>query len=150
MTSNSHDLAFPDPDRDTAFQLMEPQSGLGGIFGAIYHRPDADAGYFAFKVGPGHLNPSGDSHGGALMTFADICQGRPAQQKAAASHRLAVTVSMNVDFLAATREGDWVVARTEITRQTRNLIFTCARMQVGTRPVASSHGIFALRDLRQG
>jgi len=75
----------------------------------------------AFRVAQQHTNARGVAHGGMVMTFLDAALGCAAAD--ACGRQPIATVTLNVDFVGPGHLGDWVVARTNITRRTRSLIF---------------------------
>jgi uncharacterized protein (TIGR00369 family) len=101
---------------------------------------DAGGVDLAFRVGEKHLNPNGIVHGGMLMTLADQALGimvwRSIDQKPCA------TITLNCNFLAPAKLGDWLEARAEITRRGRSVVFVGGRIQCGDRVLLTAEGIW--------
>ena len=98
-----------------------------------------ETGRFAcvFRVGPKHLNGSGNVHGGCLMTFADYCLfalASPVLQGPG------VTVSFASEFLDAAREGALIECTGEVTRAGGSLIFVRGMLTSAERPLFSFSG----------
>lgn len=68
-----------------------------------------------------HTNSRGVVHGGMLMTLADHVLGWIVWD--AVDRAPCATVSLNNQFIAAVKPGDFVEMRGRIVRQTRSLIF---------------------------
>lgn len=134
------------PHQDPSFERPAASSGYSGAFGLMLQKLGDRSGVFAFQVEERHLNQNGVCHGGAMMTFADIALGRAGRTTLRPGEDSAVTISLNVDFVAAAKPGEWVVATVGVLRRTKRLIFTQATMAVCEKVVASARGIFAIRD----
>ena len=106
--------------------------------GPFYHRMDENGRIAcAFRVGPKHLNGSGNVHGGCLMTFADYCLfalASPVLQGPG------VTVSFASEFLDAAREGALIECTGEVTRAGGSLIFVRGMLTSAERPLFSFSG----------
>jgi len=87
-----------------------------------------------------HTNSRGVVHGGMLMTFADHMLGWLVWDLV--DRRPCATVSLNSQFTAAVRPGDWVEMRGHVVRQTRSLIFVQGTMTVGEKTVFAAEGIW--------
>lgn len=74
-----------------------------------------------FRPGPRHRNGHGMIHGGCLMTFADfslfMIAGSDGQEVNG------VTVTMNCEFVGPAQAGDFLLARGELVRGGRSLVF---------------------------
>ncbi len=123
---------------------------------------NADAGPFSLHCGPlyifevdlqpvrlgfmvegHHLNPMGSCHGGMLVTFCDMLMPIVAQR----THpdlRGSQLPSMNlqVDFLSAVREGDWVEGEVEVLRATRSIVVAQCLVRTAAGLIARASGTF--------
>lgn len=60
------------------------------------------------------------------------------------------TVSLNVDFVAGGRLGDWIEAVPEIVRKTRTLVFAKAQVLAdGDRLIATASGVWKFVETRK-
>jgi uncharacterized protein (TIGR00369 family) len=125
----------------------EPVSddGFIGLVGPIWQKPDENSVRFAFWADEKHRNRRGIVHGGMIMTFADRALGMAASH--ANGNKSHVTIQLDVHFVDTIRIGDFVEARTEIVRQTRDLIFMKGDLMVETRVAATAHGIWKIRQV---
>ena len=99
---------------------------IGGEFatrnGPLYARWHDEHLRIGFRVGPGHVNPGNNCHGGWLATFADILISTAAQYQSDIPRQFLPTISLQLDFMAAAPLGAWLQGQAEILRVTRNLI----------------------------
>jgi uncharacterized protein (TIGR00369 family) len=119
---------------------------LGGTFafrnGPLFARWQDDNLQLGFRVGPGHVNPGRNCHGGMLCTFADILISTAAQYQADIPRQFLPTVSLQVDFLAGAPLGSWVQGQAEILKVTRNLVFSQGLVQADGQTVLRASGVF--------
>lgn len=111
--------------------------------GPYYLRRSTDAVSIGFRVHGRHLNAAGICHGGVIGVFADM-QGYAIEVGNFSG--AAPTITLSLDFLAAVRQGDWVEATPQVTRDTRSLTFFRSVITVDGSPVASCHGIYKKRS----
>lgn len=110
--------------------------------GPYYIRRDGGSATLGFRVHKRHLNAAGMCHGGLLAVFADMLgYGINVGDHSGA----APTITLSLDFLAPVREGQWVEASPELTRDTRSLTFFRALMTVDGQAIARCNGIYKKR-----
>ena len=98
----------------------------------------------AFRCSPRHMNNHGTCHGGMLAGFADFAAY--AVRLAAKLDRTSIpTVTLSLDYLRPVRLGDWVEARTELTKQGKSLLFSRMTATVEGKTVFTASGIFTPR-----
>lgn len=100
----------------------------------------ADGSAYGLLAEERHTNSRGVMHGGMLMTLADHVLGWIVWD--AVDRAACATVSLNNQFIAAVKPGDFIEMRAQIVRQTRSLIFIQGTAVVGDRPVLTSEGIW--------
>lgn len=103
-------------------------------------RHGADGSAYGLLAEERHTNSRGVMHGGMLMTLADHVLGWIVWD--AVDRAACATVSLNNQFIAAVKPGDFIEMRAQIVRQTRSLIFIQGTAVVGDRPVLTSEGIW--------
>ncbi len=91
----------------------------------------------------GHM---GSVHGGALMTFADICLGYRAAR--ALGHTACVTAQLQLHFVSSARVGELISCRPELIRRSSQLVFVRGLICAGERTVASADGIWKVLEPR--
>ena len=125
----------------TTWRNIDPFEARAGPF---FHRVGEDGRTTALlEVGPDHLNAGGFVHGGCLLAFADFCLFAIAMPELGDS--MAVTVSLNAEFLDRVQAGDRVEASGELLRRARSLGFVQGVARVKGRPVLAFSGVIKLR-----
>ena len=79
-------------------------------------------GICGFVAEPHHGNSLGVVHGGALLTLADIAIWGAARRSLGKLQ--AFTVTLNAEFAAGAKLGDWVWASGELVRAGAKMIFS--------------------------
>ncbi len=120
-------------------QITDPP-GFDAMVGPYYRKQTDDGLVHGFLAEARHINPRGVIHGGMLMTFIDRTLGSLVWQ--AIDGRACATVSLNTDFLAPARPGDWIECRGQVTRQTRALVFVRGELTAGDRTLMTASGIW--------
>ena len=122
---------FVAPDVPNSFETL---------VGPIYEKVD-DKGYVCgFRPGQAHTNRRGVVHGGMLFTLADHALGNIVWERV--GQQPCATVSLNVDYVAGVKLGDWVECRGRVTRETRSLVFIKGELSVGDRVVMTATGVW--------
>jgi uncharacterized protein (TIGR00369 family) len=142
--SNGSDMQGQSGRFDPISYGWEPISddGFIGLVGPIWQKSDGHGMRFAFLADAKHHNRRGVVHGGMIMTFADRALGMSARQ--VTGQKPQATIQLDVHFVDAIQIGEFVEARTEIVRRTRDLIFMKGEFVVNARVVATAHGIWKI------
>jgi uncharacterized protein (TIGR00369 family) len=119
------------------------QMGFGEHIGPLYRK--GEEFLFAARMAGHHLNRGGVVHGGMLMSFADNCLGEIVHQTTA---RRCSTISLQINFVAPGREGDWIYCEGEVTRVTRSLVFIRGRVFAGEQTLVDVQGVWKLLSER--
>jgi uncharacterized protein (TIGR00369 family) len=113
------------------------------LVGPFWTKAEGESAIYGFLAEKRHLNRQGAVHGGMIMTFADNSLGMASW--AANGGRGQVTIQLDTQFIDAVKEGDFVIARCNVVRQTRSLMFMAATLTVAPRTVATASGVWKLR-----
>ena len=97
----------------------------------------------ALRVLAEHLNSIRIAHGGLLATLADTACG-VVIKRALGLPVPPATVSLNVDYLGAVREGDWLEAEVEVLKVGRRITNASCMIRVSRRPVVRASGVFMM------
>lgn len=122
------------------FIPIDEPPGFDAMVGPYYRKQTDDGPVHGVLAEARHLNPGGVIHGGMLMTFIDRTLGALVWH--AIGGRPCATVSLNTDFLAPARPGDWIECRGQVTRQTRALVFVRGELTTGDRTLMTASGIW--------
>lgn len=117
-----------------------PDRGFIDLVGPLWGKREPAGFACGFLAEARHLNRGGIVHGGMLMTFADQAIGFASIEAAPEGRR--ATIQLDTHFVAAVREGDFVVARCRVVRRTRSVMFMTATLTVGETVVATANGIW--------
>lgn len=114
------------------------------LLGTLYTRPKGDGLVWGFVADARYSNPNGVVHGGMLMTFADSAMGQLAED---ASGKLTATISLNVEFVAATPvAGQWVECRPSLVRLGRSVAFLRGEVSSGGTVLMVAQGVWRVFD----
>lgn len=118
------------------------------VVGPLYLKHDAALVQLGFRVEQRHCNPLGICHGGMMASFCDMLLPISAHRKSAEiGHRFLPTISLQIDYLAASPLGAWVQGEAEVLRTTRTLVFAQGLVTADGTPVARVSGIFKVGTL---
>lgn len=114
---------------------------IGPVFMRRMPRKPPTALRFGLYVQPKHGNRSGNLHGGAVATLADIAMGYGCAYSARPMLRL-VTVSLSVDYIGSADLGDWIEARIDVIRTGRRVAFAQCDVWNGRKRIARASASF--------
>ena len=129
--------AFSPPD---GYREMISPGTFPEHIGPLYFKRDGDIYSYAFNALPHHANANGIIHGGMLVTFIDEILGH--QVWRAIGKKPCATISLNCDFVAAVKPGDWVEAKTRVVRKGVSVVFMRGELIVGDKVVLTADGIW--------
>ena len=116
MTRATHSDAIP-----AGYRRMGETEGFIGLAGPYYWREDgAGTVEYGFRADARHGNPNGVLHGGSLTTFMDTVLG---YEVIRVTGRRCATISLNTEFLAGGRAGDWITGKVRIRKLTGSMAF---------------------------
>jgi uncharacterized protein (TIGR00369 family) len=131
-------------DIPEGFEPSPPTGEFGILVGNFY--TGTGPGYVtAFRVEERHCNRARSLHGAMLSTLFDAAFYHAARREYEASIGL-VTSHLAVDFIGRAGVGDWVEARIEVVRTTRNIGFFTGVAWNGDKRIASATAHFLTVD----
>ncbi|WP_152223725.1 PaaI family thioesterase [Pseudomonas sp. SCB32] len=95
------------------------------------------------RIGGHLLNSVGIVHGGFLATLADTAFGLVFKRQFGLDVP-PVTVNLNLDYLSAVREDDWLEAHVQVLKFGSSFANADCQLKVGDRVVLRSSGIFTV------
>ncbi|SRR6056297_3528000 len=126
---------FPD-----AYRISDPvdphEMAAGPFYEPIDHAGDPRV---VLLVEEKHCNSGGVTHGGLLMTMADLTLCMVARQGLESER--AITVSFDSHFVSAAQTGDFLVARAQVTRRGGTLVFVRGEITAGDRLLMTCNAV---------
>jgi uncharacterized protein (TIGR00369 family) len=108
--------------------------------GPFYYRLEEDGSILCgFRAERKHMNGGGFMHGGCMLTFADFSLFAIARKELQGVH--SVTVSLNGEFVGPAHIGDLVLARGEVVRGGKSLVFIRGVVSNDAGPMLSYSGV---------
>ena len=86
-----------------------------------------------------HMNAAGSTHGGFLMSVLDSGMGTAVHQ---VIDGIAVTITLDIKFIAGSKSGDEIIGYAKIKKQTRSLIFMHGELVSNGKTLATAEGIW--------
>jgi acyl-coenzyme A thioesterase PaaI-like protein len=130
------------PQIPEGFRLYEAPDRFPGKIGPLYFKRDGEDYQFGFLVERGHTNANRILHGGMMMSFADEMMGHHVFR--ATGKKMCATISLNFDFVASAKEGDWVDLKCKITRKGVSVVFIRGELYVGGEIILTADGIWKI------
>lgn len=134
------DAPAPDP-ASTGWTPLRHEGFILHI-GPMWTKPEGAHQLYAIATDERHRNHNGGVHGGLIAALADHAMGNGARN--ANEGRAVATVQMDVQFLAAGRLGDFLIARSHVVRLTRSIVFMRCEVSAGDRAVATGTGVWKI------
>ncbi|HEX7777420.1 MAG TPA: PaaI family thioesterase [Parvibaculum sp.] len=111
----------------------------------LYARHGDDAIDIGFRLAEPHCNSRGLLHGGVIAALADnamgLCYGI-AYEKAFGVRAAAVTVSLNVDYVASASIGQWIEVKPHVVKAGRSMGFIGALVTADGVTIARASATF--------
>ncbi|MBE7635363.1 hypothetical protein GUA87_00780 [Sneathiella sp. P13V-1] len=108
--------------------------------GPLYFKREGEEYSFGFLVEKGHTNFNGVLHGGMMMSFVDEMLGHKVWH--AIGKKMCATISLNFDFIASAKQGDWVDLNCKITRKGMSVVFIRGELVVDDQIILTVDGIW--------
>ena len=121
------------------YRLRETGSLYSQRQGPFYWRVDDIYVYQALRTSAKHCNSAKIMHGGMITTLADNVMAGAVYRRLKSR---AITIQMDISFLSAVKEGDWLEGKSRIRHMTKNMVFCDCELYVGDRLVARANAIF--------
>ena len=86
-----------------------------------------------------HMNAAGMTHGGFIMSILDSGMGTAVHQ---VIDGIAVTITLDIKFIAGSKSGDEIIGYAKIKKQTRSLIFMQGELVSNGKTLATAEGIW--------
>ncbi|MDE0941353.1 MAG: PaaI family thioesterase [Alphaproteobacteria bacterium] len=127
-------------DVPVGFEAVAESDTFESLVGPLYEKWEGEVYTCGFRAAPHHGNRRGVVHGGMLFTFADHTLGNMVWARN--DNAPCATVTLNVDYLAGAKTGDWIECTGAVTRETRSLVFIKGQLTVDGQPVLTASGVW--------
>ena len=121
---------------------------IGGDFvelvGPLYLRHEGELLLLGMRIEKRHTNPMGICHGGMLATFCDMLLPISIHRKSSVGMRFVPTISLQLDYLAPARLGNWLQGEAQILRVTKTMVFAQGLVSADDVPSVRVSGVFKI------
>ena len=125
------------------FEQISLKPGFMKHNGGVMFRNISNSEYeFKSTINKNHLNAAGITHGGYLSALIDAGAGSAAHRSA--DNALCVTISLELKFIGASKEGDEITGRVKILKKTKTLVFLFCELNCNDKIIASASGIWKI------
>ena len=126
-----------------SFKQLSIRPGFMKHNGGILFRELSRKKYeFKTKIKRNHLNLAGITHGGFIASIIDAGAGTGAHR--ASGNQSCVTISLDINFISATKLGDEVLGIVKIQKKTSSMIFLNCHLECKRKIVATASGIWKI------
>ena len=125
------------------FEQISLKPGFMKHNGGVMFRNISNSEYeFKSTINKNHLNAAGITHGGYLSALIDAGAGSAAHRSA--DNAPCVTISLELKFIGASKEGDEITGRVKILKKTKTLVFLFCELICNDKIIASASGIWKI------
>ena len=125
------------------FKQLSANPGFMKHNGGILFRELSNKEYeFKTTILENHLNAAGITHGGFVASIIDAGAGTGAHR--ASGNQSCVTISLDINFVSATRLGDEVLGNVKIQKKTKSMVFLNCELKCKGKMVATASGIWKI------
>ena len=123
------------------FEQISIKPGFMKHNGGVLFRTISETEYeFKSIISENHLNAAGITHGGYLSALIDAGAGTAAHRTA--GNAPCVTISLDIKFIGATKNGDEIKGFTKIQKITKSMVFLICYLESNSRLIASASGVW--------
>ena len=125
------------------FEQISTKSGFMKHNGGLLVRKVSENEFqFKAKVTSNHLNRAGITHGGYLPSTIDSGCGSAAHRSV--ENIPCVTISLEIKFIAPTKEGDEILGTATISKKTKSMIFLVCKLECDGKITATASGVWKI------
>ena len=128
---------------NNTFEQISLKPGFMKHNGGLLFRSISDTEYeFKSIINENHLNKAGITHGGYIASLIDAGSGTAVHRST--STNSCVTVSLDIKFIAPTKENDQIIGFVKILKKTKSMIFVICHLQCKNKVIASASGVWKI------
>ena len=129
------------------FEQISLKAGFMKHNGGVLFRTLSESEYeFKTIIDKNHLNAAGITHGGYLSALIDAGAGTAAHR--AAGNAPCVTISLDLKFIGASKEGDEINGFAKILKKTNTLVFLFCELKCNDKMITSASGVWKILTKR--
>ena len=129
------------------FEQISLKPGFMKHNGGVMFRNISNSEYeFKSTINKNHLNAAGITHGGYLSALIDAGAGSAAHRSA--DNAPCVTISLELKFIGASKEGDEITGRVKILKKTKTLVFLFCELQCDNKIITSASGVWKILKIK--
>jgi acyl-coenzyme A thioesterase 13 len=125
------------------FSSLEGRSPTIDLVGPVYAKGKGLDLVLGLRCERKHCNTRGTVHGGILATLADIALGY-SLSSSTEPPTAAVTASLQLDYVGAAREGDWLETRVDFHKLGKRLAFANCYLERDGEIIVRASAVFAV------
>ena len=125
------------------FKQVSIKQGFMKYNGGLLFRTISKNEYqFKSTITKNHLNKAGITHGGYIASLIDAGSGTAVHRST--NTNSCVTVSLDIKFMAPTKENDQILGSVKILKKTRSMVFLICHLQCKKKIIATASGIWKI------
>ena len=129
------------------FEQISLKPGFMKHNGGVFFRNISENEYeFKSKINENHLNAAGITHGGYLSALVDAGAGTAAHRSA--DNAPCVTISLELKFIGASKEGDEIIGHVKILKKTKTLVFLYCELECNNQIITSATGVWKILKIK--
>jgi len=129
------------------FEQISLKPGFMKHNGGVMFKTISESEYeFKSIIKENHLNAAGITHGGYLSALIDAGAGTAALRSA--ENAPCVTISLNLNFIGASRIGDEIIGNVKILKKTKTLVFLFCELKCNNKTITSASGVWKILKLK--
>ena len=129
------------------FEQISLKPGFMKHNGGVMFKTISESEYeFKSIIKENHLNTAGITHGGYLSALIDAGAGTAAHRSA--ENAPCVTISLDLNFIGASRIGDEIIGNVKILKKTKTLVFLFCELKCNNKIITSASGVWKILKIK--
>ncbi len=125
------------------FEQISSNSGFMKHNGGLLFRTVSENEYeFKTIINEKHLNRVKITHGGYIASIIDAGSGTAASRSAGGVP--CVTISLDIKYIAPTKQGDEITGVTKILKKTKTMVFLTCDLKCNDKIIANASGVWKI------
>ena len=125
------------------FEQISNKPGFMKHNGGILFRKISNTEFeFKVTIDENKLNSAGITHGGYIASIIDAGSGTAASRYA--GNIPCVTISLDIKYIAPSKEGDEITGLTKILKKTKTMVFLACHLTCNGKIIANASGVWKI------